>query len=146
MSKSILATTGLAFLAACVLAACGRIEGEAPVPRTFGDASEGQLAWVGVRACADCERIEANLTLQWSGEERQYRMIETYVDANGPTRFEDAGRWSNRGDLILLEGEKGERHAFRLLDDGRLQPRNLDGNAFEGSRDFLQPMEAGDAY
>ena len=135
----------LLFVAALLPACDGALQTDALPPRLAQ--ADGQLAWQGLRRCADCDGIESTLTLRWSGDAREYALVETYLAAEGGMRFEDNGDWRHRGNLILLDGEGGERRAYLLLDDGRLQPRGLDGDAFEeGSDDLMVPMEAGDGF
>lgn len=120
-------------------------QSDAPPPQLAQ--AEGELAWQGLRACADCDGIESMLTLRWSGDAREYMLVETYLASGGGMRFEDDGDWRHRGDLILLDGKDGARRAYLLLDDGRLQARHLDGAAFGGDGgDFMVPMEAGDDF
>lgn len=129
-----------------LLPACdGVLQPDALPPRLAQ--ADGQLAWQGLRRCADCDGIESMLALRWSGDAREYALVETYLAAEGDMRFEDSGDWRHRGDLILLDGKDGARRAYLLLGDGRLQARGLDGGAFGGrSDDFMVPMEMSDDF
>lgn len=138
-------TSSFAWIAvAILLAGCGRQGDASPAPAAFGG-GEGALAWQGVRACVDCARIETTLSLQWHGDERRYALVETYFADEQGMRFDESGLWSHRGTAILLEGERGERRAYRLLDDGRLQAGER-GGASGDRQDILLPMGLADAF
>lgn len=126
-------------IAVCLLAGCG-VRDEEPLPPAFAHA-DGPLAWQGVRRCVDCDAVESQLILSWAGGDRRYQWIDTYFSAGEAMPFGIEGTWRHEGSLIMLEDDAGAWHALRLLDDGRLQPRDVSGRGVGGGEaDMLVPM------
>ena len=125
---------------ACVVAVAGMLAGcgvrDAAQPATFAS-GDGRLSWQGARACTDCDGIESRLVLSWSGNDRRYQLADVYFSAGEALRFEIDGAWRNEGDRVLLDGADGTWRAYRLLDDGRLQPQDS-----PGGEDPLMPSGA----
>ncbi len=121
-------------LVAGMLAGCGVHDEARPAAFASGN---GQLSWQGTRACTDCDGIESQLVLSWSGNDRRYQLADIYFSAGEALRFDVDGVWRNEGDRILLDGGDGTWRAYRLLDDGRLQPQDA-----PGGEDVLMPSGA----
>lgn len=134
-------------LLVCLLAACDR---EAPKPASSEtmplaqmDHDGGRIQWQGLLACADCGGIDTALSLQRSGDGRDYVLTETYLTADGNARFVETGRWQLDHGLVRLQGSDGGHRVFALLPDGRLQPRDGRGRPFPPRQgDFLVPVAA----
>lgn len=127
-----------------LLSACGRDappSGAAAQPPFDGD---GRIGWQGLLACADCDGIDTTLALNRSGERRDYLLVETYLTQDGGERFVEQGRWRQQGDaLIRLQAVDGGERVYALQPDGRLQPRDRQGQRFaERDDDFLTPFTA----
>ena len=117
-------------LALCA-AGCGRDAGPAPPVLAPLERGDGRVAWGGMQPCADCEAIDTRLVLARDAGERRFVLTEVYL-AEPPMRFVSSGRWQRDGDLLQLEAEDGARLRYALLDDGRLQPRDLRGRRLPG--------------
>ena len=125
----------LAVLAA--VAACQR-DASAPAAGTqasapAGDASAeapAERVWQGVLPCSDCLGIDTRLVLREEGRQRRYSLVETYLGAHAPNRFERRGRWQEmRNDApaaptidFVLDPDRAPRR-FRLQPDGGLELR-----------------------
>jgi copper homeostasis protein (lipoprotein) len=108
--------------------------------------ADGRIEWQGVLPCADCDGIQTQLSLLRHGDSRSYVLTETYLAEDGDTRFVDGGQWQRDGDLLRLRGDAGGIHVYALLADGRLQPRDAQGRAFNTrDGDFLEPVTVSDA-
>lgn len=104
---------------------CGRVQ--APVEQV--DESGIGLEFIGERACADCDAIEAWLRLEADGRSQRYRLVERYLDDGHARRFEESGTWRAHGDLLLLQRIDGGDRTYLRLADGRLQARASSGRA-----------------
>jgi hypothetical protein len=137
-------------LAACVLLACAACRRDA-APGAATDAvaaldGDGQIQWRGLGGCADCDGIDARLTLRRAGGRRDYTLIETYYTDRRGIRFAEHGRWRQSGALVQLDGDGGSLRAYTLLPDGRLQARGARGALLPaGDADALVPVSASDA-
>lgn len=131
-TRRALACTLYCLLAAALLAGC-RNEGAAP-PQVLApiEAGNGRLDWAGMQPCADCEGIETHLSLVNEGGRRSFVLTETYL-AERPVRFVENGKWQREGDLLLLTGKDEARLGYVVLEDGRLQPRDVRGRRLPGS-------------
>ena len=118
-------------LALCA-AGCGRDQGPAPPVLAQLERGDGRVAWAGMQPCADCEAIDTRLVLARDGGRRRFVLTETYL-AEPPVRFVSNGGWERDGGLLRLEAENGARLRYALLDDGRLQPRDLRGRRLPGN-------------
>lgn len=106
-----------------------------------GSASGNAMEFHGERACADCDGIEAWLTLQQRGEQRQYQLVEDYRDASRQRRFEDEGEWHSSGDLLRLRSSRGGERVYLVLPDHRLQGVDSRGRALPAAvDDVLVPV------
>ena len=122
----------LLLAASAMLAGC-RNEGAAPPPVLAPlEGGDGRLDWAGMQPCADCEGIETHLALIHEGGRRSFMLTETYL-ADRPVRFSESGQWQRTGDLLLLTGKNGARLGYAVLEDGRLQPRDVRGHRLAGS-------------
>lgn len=119
--------TGVAWL----LAGCERTAPPEVALTEDGD----RLEWRGTLPCADCGGIETTLVLVREGERLSYELAETYLTGAGGDRFVDTGSWEAGGGLLRLQGEDGSRRTYALLQDGRLQARDGDGQRLPGRRD-----------
>lgn len=106
-----------------LLAGCGRVE--APAEQA-GEPGTG-MEFSGVRACADCDAIEAWLRLEADGGSQRYRLVERYLDDGHARRFEESGNWRAEGDLLRLARTGGGERVYVRLADGRLQGRTMEG-------------------
>ena len=124
-------------LLALVLAGCGRVD--APTEQA-GESGAG-MEFSGVRACADCDAIEAWLRLEADGRSQRYRLVERYLDDGHARRFEESGTWRARGDLLQLRRVDGGERTYLRLADGRLQARASSGWADPRlADDLLAPL------
>jgi len=124
-------------LLALVLAGCGRVD--APTEQA-GESGAG-MEFSGVRACADCDAIEAWLRLEADGGSQRYRLVERYLDDGHARRFEESGTWRARGDLLQLRRVDGGERTYLRLADGRLQARASSGRADPRlADDLLAPL------
>ena len=124
-------------LLALVLAGCGRVD--APTEQA-GESGAG-MEFSGVRACADCDAIEAWLRLEADGRSQRYRLVERYLDDGHARRFEESGTWRARGDLLQLRRVDGGERTYLRLADGRLQARASSGRADPRlADDLLAPL------
>ncbi len=115
-----------------MLAGC-RNESAAP-PQVLApiESASGRLDWAGMQPCADCEGIETHLALVNEDGRRSFVLTETYL-AERPVRFVESGQWQREQDLLLLAGKDGARIGYAVLEDGRLQPRDVRGRRLAGS-------------
>ncbi len=81
----------------------------------------------GQRGCADCEGIEASLTLQQRGAERSYQLVEVYRAVDRERRFEDRGQWQSNGNVLRLQSTDGGQRVYLVLPDNRLQATDSRG-------------------
>jgi hypothetical protein len=95
------------------------------------------LQWHGTRRCVDCLGIDTRLTLSRDTGDN-YALTEIFHARAGATRFVEHGRWQRQGSRLQLWGDTGSLRVYRLLPDGRLQPRDLHGGAFASAQP-LQP-------
>lgn len=124
-------------LLALVLAGCGRVDAPTEQP---GESGAG-MEFSGVRACADCDAIEAWLRLEADGRSQRYRLVERYLDDGHARRFEESGTWRARGDLLQLRRVDGGERTYLRLADGRLQARASSGRADPRlADDLLAPL------
>ena len=120
-----------------LLAGCGRVE--APAEQA-GEPGTG-MEFSGVRACADCDAIEAWLRLEADGGSQRYRLVERYLDDGHARRFEESGTWRAHGDLLQLRRVDGGERTYLRLADGRLQARASSGRADQRlADDLLVPL------
>lgn len=124
-----------ALLAASLLAGCDN----AGTVGAFGTppvaASASVLEFRGARACADCVAIEAWLKLEQRGQQRRYRLIETYRAALRERRFDDEGEWRSNGDLLRLTSSAGGERVYLVLPDNRLQATDSRGRPLSAIAD-----------
>lgn len=127
------------------LAACDRMAPAPPLPQV--ERGDGEVAWEGRFACADCESIHVVLLLERAGDTRTYLLTETFLAVDGGGRFTEPGQWRREGDLVRLQGDAGSVRAFALRGDGSLEPRDPRGRRLhgQGSEAILVPVAAGDA-
>jgi hypothetical protein len=120
--------------------AAGGCQRPHPVPDARQrDADTGtQLQWHGTRRCVDCRGIDTRLTLSRETGDT-YALIEIFHTRAGATRFVEHGRWQRQGSRLQLLGDTGSLRVYRLLPDGGLQPRDLQGGAFASA----QPLQPG---
>ncbi len=119
---------------------------QATLPLPQLDHGNGHIQWHGRLACADCDGIETSLSLQRSGDDRNYTLTETYLAEEEGARFVESGRWQREQNLVRLLGNGGGTRVFALLADGRLQPRDGRGRRFPPrDQDFLMPVTATNA-
>ena len=91
----------------------------------------------GQRGCADCAGIEAWLTLEQHGEQRQYRLVELYRGVDRERRFEDVGTWQASGDMLRLDSSAGGERVYLVLPDNRLQANDSRGLPLPAAADEL---------
>ncbi len=118
-------------LALCA-AGCERAAGPAPPVLAPLEQGDGRVEWSGVQPCADCEGIDTRLVLAREDGRRRFVLTETFL-AQPPMRFVASGRWQHSDGALQLEADDGARLRYALLDDGRLQPRDLRGRRLPGS-------------
>lgn len=126
--------TGL--FASLVLAGCDN----AKSPGAFdtppvADASGNALEFRGLRACVDCEGIEALLRLEQRGDAKHYTLVEVYRADGGERRFEDEGQWHSSGDLLRLQSGAGGERVYAVLADNRLQAVDSRGQPLAAAAD-----------
>lgn len=114
---------GLASLAGCDNTGSPGAFGTAPVDDTSGNTMEFR----GQRGCADCEGIEATLTLEQRGDQRRYQLVEVYRALDRERQFEEQGQWQSNGDVLRLESTEGGRRLYVVLADNRLQATDSRG-------------------
>jgi len=133
-------------LVALALAGCQR---QAPVPANSAVAStlaaDGQIRWRGQASCADCEGIDAQLTLRRAGRLNEFTLVETYYSGRRGVRFVDHGRWQQSGGLLRLRGTGGSMRRYALLPDGRLQATGAHGTPLSPDAAALVPVSASEA-
>ncbi len=90
----------------------------------------------GQRACVDCLRIDAWLRLEHDGNAQRYRLVEEYRGDGDGRRFEDAGEWIAKGELLRLRSQDGGgERVYARLADGRLQARGARGQSLPAAMD-----------
>lgn len=104
---------------------CGRVD----VPLDDVGQAGTWMEFSGVRACADCDAIEASLRLEAEGPTQRYRLVERYLGDGHARRFEESGTWRARGDLLQLRRVDGGERTYLRLADGRLQARASSGRS-----------------
>jgi hypothetical protein len=124
-----------AALLALVATACQRPHPDADA-QPLGTGARATLQWNGTRPCVDCRGIDVQLTL---ARDDDYALTETFHTRAGASRFVEHGCWQRQGVRLRLQGDTGSLRIYRLLPDGRLQPRDLHGCAF-ASASTLQPV------
>jgi len=107
----------------CVAAGCA--PGPAPLP-AIGQ-GDGRVEWRGVLPCADCRGIRVHLVLERVGDERRYRLEETYLAGRAGVRFVEAGQWQHEDELLRLQADGGGLRTYALEPGGRLQSRDSRG-------------------
>lgn len=120
---SILLLAAVGWLAGCDNTGSPGAFGTPPVGNPAGSVMEFR----GHRGCADCEGIEARLTLEQRGDERRYRLVEVYRAVDRERRFEDRGQWQANGDVLRLESTEGGQRLYVVLSDNRLQATDSRG-------------------
>lgn len=103
----------------------------------IGPPSTSAMEFRGQRGCADCAGIEAWLTLEERGGQRQYRLVELYRGADRERRFEDQGRWQSSGDMLRLQSSAGGERVYLVLPDNRLQANDSRGGPLPAAADEL---------
>jgi hypothetical protein len=93
---------------------------------------DGRVEWAGVQPCTDCDAIDTRLVLAREDGRRRFVLTEVYL-AEQPVQFVANGQWERSGALLQLEADDGSRLRYALLEDGRLQPRDLRGRRLPGS-------------
>ena len=141
------ASPRIAFLAvALAVAGCQR---QAPGPANSAVAptlaTDGQIRWRGRASCADCEGIDAQLTLRRAGRMNEFILVETYYSGHRGIRFTDHGRWQQSGGLLRLHGNGGSTRSYALLPDGRLQATGAHGAPLSADAAALVPVSASKA-
>lgn len=111
----------------------------APDARQRDAGAHAQLQWHGTRHCVDCRGIDTRLTLSRDTGD-SYALTEIFHTRAGATRFVEHGRWQRQGSRLQLLGDTGSLRVYRLLPDGRLQPRDLHGGALASAQP-LQPAD-----
>ena len=131
---------------ALAVAGCQR---QAPVPANSAVAptlaTDGQIHWRGRASCADCEGIDAQLTLRRAGRLNEFTLVETYYAGRRGARFVDHGRWQQSGGLLRLHGTSGSMRSYALLPDGRLQATGAHGTPLSPDAAALVPVSASEA-
>ncbi len=125
--------TRLAWPCLLLVSACG----VAPPPAAHDPAvSSSGMEFRGERACVDCQRIQAWLRLEHDGSNQRYRLVEDYRGDGGDRRFEDAGEWTAKGELLRLRSrDGGGERVYARLPDGRLQARGARGQSLPAAMD-----------
>jgi hypothetical protein len=127
------AATALPALAlALCLAGCERSAGPPPAAMAPVEQGDGRVEWAGVQPCTDCDAIDTRLVLAREDGRRRFVLTEVYL-AEQPVQFVANGQWERSGALLQLEADDGSRLRYALLEDGRLQPRDLRGRRLPGS-------------
>lgn len=144
-TRRAIAKLALAMLLAtgAMLVGC-RSETTAPPPVLAPiEGGNGRLDWAGMQPCADCDGIETHLALVNDDGRRSFVLTETYL-AERPVRFVESGKWQREQALLLLIGKDGARLGYAVLEDGRLQPRDVRGRRLAGSDGdgLLSPVAA----
>ncbi|MEO5628480.1 MAG: copper resistance protein NlpE N-terminal domain-containing protein [Thermomonas sp.] len=120
---------------AMLLTACGMAPPPAAPDPTAPISSSG-MEFRGERACVDCVRIDAWLRLEHDGKSQRYRLVEEYRGEGGDRRFEDAGEWLSKGELLRLRSQDGGgERVYARLADGRLQARGVRGQVLAAAVD-----------
>lgn len=120
------ARAALACVALLALAACDAPRTQAPPILAPVEQADGRIAWGGMQPCADCDGIDTTLVLVRDGGRQHFTFSETYL-GQPPARFVTRGAWTREGALLRLQADDGTRLGYAVLDDGRLQPRDLRG-------------------
>ncbi|HEX4878239.1 MAG TPA: META domain-containing protein [Limnobacter sp.] len=83
-------------------------------------------AYQGTLPCASCAGIEYTLVLH---SDQSYRLRMVYQGVPGNNRFDDLGRWvmSAHGNLLVLQGQAGDRMYFRVRSPDLLTLQDLEG-------------------
>lgn len=124
--------TAAALAIALALAGCERAAGPAPPALAPLERGDGRLEWTGMQPCADCEAIDTRLVLMREDGRRRFVLTETFL-AEQPVRFVSSGRWQRSDGLLRLDADDGASLRYAVLDNGRLQPRDLRGRRLPGN-------------
>lgn len=131
---------------ALALAGCQR---QAPVPANPAVAraleTDGRIRWRARAACADCDGIDAQLTLRRAGRLHEFTLVETFYSGQRAIRFADGGRWQQSGGLLRLHGNGGSTRSYALLPDGRLLATGAHGAPLSPDAAALVPVAASEA-
>lgn len=122
---------GLAWLAGCDNAGSAGAFGTLPVSQAAGSVMEFR----GQRSCADCQGIDASLTLEQRGNQRRYQLVEVYRAFDRERRFEDQGQWQADGNILRLQSSDGGQRVYLVLPDNRLQAADSRGRRMPASAD-----------
>ena len=141
-----LAIPRIGLLAAVLVAALAGCHRRAPAPDAAPAlATDGQIRWRGRARCADCDGIDAQLTLRRAGRLSEFTLVETYYNGRRGIRFVDHGRWQQSGGLVRLRGDGGSTRVYALLPDGRLQAAGAHGAPLSTDAAALVPVSASEA-
>jgi hypothetical protein len=133
-----------------LLAGCDAAPSRAPAsgqasPAIAPASVDSALEFRGERPCADCAGIDAWLRLQSGDGLQRYQLVERYRGDGRVLRFEDAGDWTSKGDLLRLRSAQGGERVYVRQDDGSLQARGIDGALMPALADeVLLPTRFGD--
>lgn len=109
--------------------------------------AQNSLDWAGsysgVMPCADCEGIEAELTIK---EDNTYALTTSYlgVEDSSTETIEGSFEWLEDGNSIKLSGiEEGSRSPYFKIEENRVRYLDMDGNVVEGELEsyYILPKE-----